>query len=173
VHASASSERIDTATALADARRALVEAYRYLRPRCGSTTLAEDLTSESVLAAVDRLTAGEIDRLTVPYVVGIARHKLVDHWRRAERDRRRLTLLTGLAQETWTDAVFEPDRAAATLAGLSPMHRAVLTLRYLDDLRVPDVASHIGRSVEATETLLMRAKRAFRNAYECSENDDV
>lgn len=95
------------------------------------------------------------------------------HQRREERDRRRLALLSGAAQEAWTDAVFEPGRARATLAVLSPMHRAVLTLRYLDDLRVADVASHIGRSVEATETLLMRAKRAFRTAYECTENDDV
>ena len=173
MHASPSSERIDAAAALVDARTALLEAYRYLRPRCGSTTLAEDLTSEAVLAAVDRLTAGEIDRLTVPYVVGIARHKLVDHWRRSERDRRRLTLLSGFAQETSTDALFEPDRAAATLARLSPMHRAALTLRYLDDLRVADVASHLGRSVEATETLLTRAKRAFRSAYERMESDDV
>lgn len=173
MYASPSSERIESAAALVDARRALVEAYRYLRPRCGSTALAEDLTSEAVLAAVDRLAAGEIDRLTVPYVVGIARHKLVDHWRRTERDRRRLTLLSGFAEEAWTDTVFEPDRAAATLAELSPMHRAVLTLRYLDDLRVSDVALHIGRSVEATETLLMRAKRAFRNAYACSEGDDA
>lgn len=71
------------------------------------------------------------------------------------------------------DAEFEPDRAAATLAGLSPMHRAALTLRYVDDLRVPDVALLLGRSVEATETLLMRAKRAFRRAYERTEDDDA
>jgi RNA polymerase sigma-70 factor, ECF subfamily len=173
VHASPSSERIDRAATLADARTALVEVYRYLRPRCGSTALAQDLTSEAVLAAVDRLAAGEIDRLTVAYVVGIAKHKLVDHWRRIERDRRRLTLLSGGADETWTDTTFEPGRATATLADLSPMHRAALTLRFVDDLTVPDVAALLGRSVEATETLLMRAKRAFRDAYLRQEGDDA
>lgn len=166
-------ECIDQAVALSDARTALVEVYRYLYPRCQSTTLAEDLTSEAVLAAVDRVAAGEIDRITVAYVVGIARHKLVDHWRGAERDRRRLALLRGRSDEEWADVVFEPGRSAATLACLSPMHRAVLTLRYLDDLRVPDVASLLGRSVESTETLLMRAKRAFRDSYERMEDDDV
>ena len=79
----------------------------------------------------------------------------------------------GRAEETWTDVAFEPDRSAATLARLSPMHRAALTLRYIDDLRVPDVASLLGRSVASTETLLMRAKRAFRHDYERMENDDV
>jgi RNA polymerase sigma-70 factor (ECF subfamily) len=173
VHASPSSERIDRTATLADARTALVEVYRYLRPRCGSTALAQDLTSEAVLAAVDRLAAGEIDRLTVAYVVGIAKHKLVDHWRRIERDRLRLTLLSGGADETWTDTTFEPGRATATLADLSPMHRAALTLRFVDDLTVPDVAALLGRSVEATETLLMRAKRAFRDAYLRREGDDA
>lgn len=36
---------------------------------------------------------------------------------------------------------------------LGPHHRAALTLRYLDDLPVPEVASCLGRSLHATETL--------------------
>ena len=45
-------ECVDQAVALELTRlTALVEMYRYLYPRCQSTTLAEDLTSESVLAA--------------------------------------------------------------------------------------------------------------------------
>ncbi|MEQ1873931.1 MAG: RNA polymerase sigma factor [Ilumatobacteraceae bacterium] len=171
MHLSPKDEPIDQATALADARSALVEVYRYLHHRCGSKSLAEDLSSEAVLAAIDRLLAGEIERITVAYVVGIARHKLVDHWRRADRSRRHLELLHN-REEIWTDVAFEPDRSAATLAGLSPMHRAALTLRYIDDLRVPDVASLLGRSVASTETLLMRAKRAFRDEYERMENDN-
>ena len=38
-------------------------------------------------------------------------------------------------------------------------------LRYVDDLPVPEVAAVLGRSVHATETLLVRARRAFRTAY--------
>jgi RNA polymerase sigma-70 factor (ECF subfamily) len=49
------------------------------------------------------------------------------------------------------------------LAELAPTHRAVLTLRYLDDLPVGDVATTIGRTVHATEALLTRAKAANRN----------
>ena len=40
------------------------------------------------------------------------------------------------------------------------------TLRYLDGLPVPEVAHTLGRTLHATEALLMRAKRAFRQAYE-------
>ena len=55
------------------------------------------------------------------------------------------------------------------LADLNPMQRAALTLRYVDDLPVGDVARLLGRSVHATETLLVRAKRAFRIRYAAIE----
>jgi RNA polymerase sigma-70 factor, ECF subfamily len=51
------------------------------------------------------------------------------------------------------------------LAGLGPHHRAALTLRYLDGLPVPAVAGHLGRTIHATEALLVRARMAFRNEY--------
>jgi RNA polymerase sigma-70 factor (ECF subfamily) len=41
-----------------------------------------------------------------------------------------------------------------------------LTLRYLDGLPVADVAELLGRTVGATEVLLVRAKAAFRRHYE-------
>ena len=173
MHLQREGQHIDRESAIADARRALTEVYRYLHHRCGSQALAEDHTSASLLAAVDRLLAGEIDRISVAYVVGIARHKLVDHWRRLERDRRQLERHTASETGVHSDVVFEPGRSSAALRSISPMQRAALTLRYLDDLTVPQVAAELGRSVEATETLLMRAKRAFRDAYERLETDDV
>ena len=52
---------------------------------------------------------------------------------------------------------------------LGPAHRAALVLRYLDDLPVPQVAETLGRTVHATEALLVRARAAFRRAYESTE----
>ena len=49
----------------------------------------------------------------------------------------------------------------------------MLTLRYLDDLPVPDVAALVDRSVHATEGLLVRARAAFRRAYGDEEADDA
>jgi RNA polymerase sigma-70 factor (ECF subfamily) len=53
----------------------------------------------------------------------------------------------------------------AVLDHLATQHRAALTLRYLDDLSVPEVAAHLSRTVHATEALLVRARSAFRRAY--------
>ena len=56
--------------------------------------------------------------------------------------------------------------ARDTLERLGAHHRSALTLRYLDGLAVPEVAEVLGRTVHATEALLVRARRAFRDAYE-------
>jgi RNA polymerase sigma-70 factor (ECF subfamily) len=45
------------------------------------------------------------------------------------------------------------------------MQRAALVLRHLDGYSVPEVAAALGRSVEATESLLARGRRHFRRAY--------
>ena len=150
--------------------RALPEVYGYLLVRCGRPALAEDLTAETFLAAV-RAESGGGGPITVPWLIGTARHKLVDHWRRLEREEQGLRLLDGGEQHTedpWDDEL-DGLRAQQVLEQLSPAHRAALTLRYLDDLAVAQVAAHLGRTVHATEALLVRARTAFRRRYECTE----
>jgi RNA polymerase sigma-70 factor (ECF subfamily) len=147
---------------------ALPHVYGYLARRCANTATAEDLTAETFMAAVTALhnsrTGGNRIDLNVAWLIGTARHKLIDHWRRTERRKEELAeLWDDLVVNDSTDAVIEVIAAHEALAGLAPSHRAVLTLRYLDDLPVGDVATTMGRTVHATEALLTRAKAAFRN----------
>jgi len=163
---------------LAVYERALPQVYGYLRARTASTAVAEDLTSETFLAAVDALRRDAVPDLTVAWLITVARNKLVDQWRREERDeRRRFQLLESAETDADGDddagERFERARVHAVLHDLGAHHRAALTLRYLDGLSVPDVADHLGRTVHATEALLVRARRAFRARYdEKAHHDD-
>jgi len=158
-------------------RRALPQVYGYLLPRCGSTVLAEDLTAETLMAAVaavkqDRVGAAEV---TVAWLVGVARHKLADHWRRAAREQRGLAEVAVLAAEAddpW-DEHLDVQVAHAALARLPGPQRAALTLRYLDGRPVAEVAGYLGRSVHATETLLVRARSALRRIYREEGSDNA
>ena len=58
------------------------------------------------------------------------------------------------------------DPIREVLSRLAPQHRAALTLRYLDGLSVPEAATILDRSVAATETLLVRARRALRKTLD-------
>ena len=150
---------------------ALPQVYGYLVRRCDSAAVAEDLTSETFLAAVDALERDAVQDLTIAWLVGVARHKLADHWRRAEREERRIRAVEStrgaanpVVQDPWDEQV-DALTARAVLATLAPHHRSALTLRYVDGLPVPQVAAVLGRTVHATEALLVRARTAFRTAY--------
>ena len=94
---------MDAAVAHDDQRRALLglyddavgDVYGYLVRRCGSTAVAEDLTSETFLAAVGVAEAPPPPTLTAAWLIGVARHKLADHWRRQEREQRLLSAIDG------------------------------------------------------------------------------
>lgn len=146
--------------------QALPEVFGYLRRRCPNDTVAEDLTAETFLAAVTAVKHRTVERLTTAWLITVARNKLVDHWRKTSREERGLRLLQGEmpTEETW-DEVLEEGPALAALAALGPHHRIALSLRHLDCLPVPQVAEHLGRTVHATEALLVRGRIAFRKRY--------
>ena len=159
----------ETATAVLDLYdRALPEVHGYLLSRCRDSQLAEDLTGDTFLAAVSAVRRGKVPDLTVAWLITVARNKLVDHWRRQEREERKLRLVEREEREPtdeW-DATVDAAVAHGVLATLGAHHRSALSLRYLDGLPVPEVADVLGRTVHATEALLVRARVAFRKAYE-------
>ncbi|SFJ56983.1 RNA polymerase sigma-70 factor, ECF subfamily [Amycolatopsis sacchari] len=162
--------RPDPAFALLDVyEEALPEVYGYLLSRCGNRAVAEELTSETFLGAVSACRTPGAPPVSTRWLIGVARHKLVDHWRRREREERGLRLVHETeAVDPW-DSEVDALLAREVLAELGGHHRAALTLRYLDGLPVPEVARLLGRTVHATEALLVRAKAAFRAAYRGKE----
>ncbi|MCB0993697.1 MAG: sigma-70 family RNA polymerase sigma factor [Acidimicrobiales bacterium] len=153
---------------------ALPQVYGYLLRRCGSAPLAEDLTSETFVAAVDAVCRSTPPELSVAWLIGVARNKLVDHWRRHERSRRievQLAESVPIAADDW-EVHLDAVAAHAVLLQLGPHHRGALVLRYLDGLSVPEVAHQLDRSVKATEVLLVRARRAFRTLYESHAREE-
>lgn len=145
----------------------LPHVYGYLLHRCGgSVTTAEDLTQETFLAAVAELRKGrEIDNPSA-WVIGIARHKLLDHYRRQARAERVVTLGDAEGSDPPGDGgEATRERTVAALALVPAAQRAALVLRHLDGYSVPEVAGLLGRSVEAVESLLARGRVSFRRAY--------
>ena len=153
---------------------ALPEVFGYLRARCPSTALAEELTSATFVQAALAWSRGTAPDLTIGWLITVARNKLIDHWRHQAVVDRSLVLLEGGRVDRvdpW-DAVLDQTRAVEVLASISPHYRSVLMLRYFDDLSVPECAELLGRSLHATESLLARARNAFRSAYEESGGHD-
>ena len=145
--------------------------YGYFVRRCGDRSTAEDLTSETFLAAMDAARKSDPPPIAVPWLLGVARHKLADHYRRRHdrltvpvADLPEPVLAAVSAADDW-DAELDRLVAESVLARLTEPHRTVLVLRYMDDCTVGECAELIGRTVHATEALLVRARRVFKNQY--------
>ena len=141
------------------------EVYRYLaRALLGDRAAAEDLTQETFAAVVVAARLGRPEALTMPWVMGVARHKLVDHYRRRARDERRLLLAWAQSSDSVELELLDgtdPGRVLEMMRSLSPEHRLVLILKYVDDLAVQEIATTLNRSLHATNSLLSRARRAL------------
>ncbi len=70
-------DRVDALLALYE--QALPQVFGYLVRRCPTEALAEDLTADAFLAAVDACGRGTVTSPTVGWLIGVARNKLVDH----------------------------------------------------------------------------------------------
>ena len=135
-------------------KRTVIDVYSYLASRVGDRETAEELTQDVFLVGARHVAAGDV--VDVAWLIGVARHKLVDHWRAQARADRNLAL-ANRAEHThpvgeW--APIDPGLAGAVPAGLSPTYRAALVLRHVDGLSVAAVADHLGRTVQATDQVL-------------------
>jgi len=146
--------------------RTVTDVFSYLASRVGDWAAAEDLTQDVFVAGARRVAAGDV--VDLAWLIGVARHKLVDHWRAQARRDRNLALAHSSEQARSVEdlASIDPDRASLVLASLNPTYRAALVLRHVDGLSVSAVAEHLQRSVEATEQVLSRARAAFRDKYQ-------
>ncbi len=143
----------------------VTDVYSYLASRMADRGAVEDLTQDVFVAGANRAAAGA--PVDLPWLIGVARHKLVDHWRAQARADRKLALAHSFTHDRVTEEpiTIEPGPAGRALASLNATYRTALVLRHVDGLSVGAVAGHLGRSLEATEQVLSRARAAFRDKY--------
>jgi RNA polymerase sigma-70 factor, ECF subfamily len=135
--------------------------YRYAtRLTGGDRTWADELVQETYLHLLRRVRAGESAAVDVGWLIVSCRHRFLDQVKqeRRRRDRERRS-----AEPAHSD-VGAGGRTVEALDQLPADQRAVLVLHYVDELTVAEIAREIGRSVHATESLLVRARAALRTA---------
>ena len=151
----------------------LPHVYGFLLRRCDRQT-AEDLAQEVYVDLVRRVRrSDELSRFTTGWLITVARSRLIDHMRAQQRRERKLSMAWSAAESSARRGITVDDPAvdmgAATeraLSELAEAERCALVMHHLDGMSVADVADSIGRSTRATESLLARARRKFRAAFE-------
>ncbi|MBN9118900.1 MAG: RNA polymerase sigma factor [Planctomycetes bacterium] len=163
----------------ADAWRRWYDAHfdrlaNYVRWRCGGLRdLADDVIQETWLVAVRRLSSFEPAKgAFFDWLCGIASNAARNAVRTRSRQKVRSRSLVPedeKASKGVADAEDKAERVAAALAALPDHYEAVLRAKYLDRLSVCAIAAAHGDSPKAVESLLSRARRAFREIYETAD----
>jgi RNA polymerase sigma factor (sigma-70 family) len=146
-----------------------------LRRTGGEAERAEEAFQETWMAAVRAIRKFDPAKGTFQaWLRGIAENVLRSQARRS-RLRRRVegTSLEAVPAEAAADPGPRQgdlsERIARALAELPFRYRQVLRAKYDEKLPVAEIASRSGESLKAIESLLSRAREAFRSAYRRSE----
>jgi RNA polymerase sigma-70 factor (ECF subfamily) len=144
----------------------------YVAWRCaGLRDLADDVLQETWLTAVRRIRTFDPERASfVTWLHGIAANVLRNHLRSRVRHQRRFQTLNGHCQpeaavETSRKDRDQAERIARALSALPQRYEAVLRAKYLEQQSMAAIAAAWNETPKAIESLLTRARQAFREAY--------
>ncbi len=144
--------------------------YRYVAYRCGNVSLAEDLTSETFLRALRRISSYTWQgRDFGAWLVTIARNLLTDHYKSS---RYRLEVATSDLIEAGADRAQEGPEGEV-LAGLTNAalidavkqlndeQQECIVMRFLQGMSVAETALALGKNEGAIKALQYRAVKAL------------
>ena len=151
--------------------RYLCRVYRFVRSQTSDDATAEDLTAQTFFRALSSAHSFDGRGSYRAWIFRIA-HNAIVTWRTT---RMKAPVVVELLPE---EADPSPSPAAMAVSGeqqrlvrhligsLPPAQREVLSLRYLEDLEIEEIARATGRSRGAVRILLHRARAALRRAIE-------
>jgi RNA polymerase sigma-70 factor (ECF subfamily) len=142
--------------------------FRYLMRLVGDEAVAEDTFQQTWLQVTERISGYDRARPFAPWLFTVARNLALDHLRRRQPES-----LEEVAEPVTPDG---PDadplahavarqqgaRLAGAVAAMAPLDREVLSLRFEEDLELPELASALGVPLPTAKARLYRALARLR-----------
>jgi len=155
--------------------RQLAPAVRsYLRGKVSREEDVEELLQDTFVSVFDSLALYRGEASVKTFVISIARHEVADWYRK--RYVRQVVEKTAPLFEEMLSEMSGPEwvmkkntikkKFFTAYKSLNKKQQDVLSYRYELGMNVNEVASRMKMSFKATESLLFRAREAFRVAYE-------
>lgn len=132
----------------------------------------EDIAQVTLIGAIEGLEKFQSNSSLKTWVLRIAHHKLVDAVRRGGSRDRRETVFAEMPEAWEPEFPDVPEdlmvtreqqqRVAAALSALPELERAVITLRYIEDMDTLQISEIINKTHRTTQKLLTDARAHLR-----------
>lgn len=149
-------------------------ALRFAYVMCGSSGEAEDVVSSAFTRMYPAWTRGHIEE-PVAYLRRTITNEVRGGWRRKEVRQRHDARLRVVGSDHAPDAataVTARDAVSVVLASLPPKQRAVVALRYLEDLSEAETAEVLGISVGTVKSHASRGLERLREVLEAQQGEE-
>ena len=148
--------------------------FAYLYRMTNSKPLAEDLTQECFLRAIEAIAAGRLPEALRPWLYTIAGNLCRDHWRRSST--RRETLKDDMELGLATDSVVsilerqaEREQVVQALQQLDPDRRELIVLRFYQELKLHEIALILDVPLSTVKSRLYQTLGKLHSALEEEE----
>jgi len=153
--------------------------FRFALRRLGNEDAAEDVVQATLVIAMRRIATWRGEASLFTWLCTICRHELSAYWARTGRQPVTLPLedrpdiraqIESLAHEgSGPHVELErhdlSDRVRVALDLLPRPYGDVLTWKYIEGLSVAEIAERLGSTAKAAESMLTRARVAFRDGF--------
>jgi RNA polymerase sigma-70 factor (ECF subfamily) len=143
--------------------RYATQVYRYLLVRVGNVHDAQDLTSQTFMAAMKGLPSFQGQSPFPAWLLGIARNKAADLFRQrrpvSELDEAVETAGSGDDMDELIDRQMAVEKVARKLQTISPDRAEALSLRLFGGLEVGEIARIMDKQESAVRMLVFRGLR--------------
>lgn len=155
--------------------------YRFALARLdGDHDAASEVVQQTFCNAVARLDTYRGEAALYTWFCQVCRNALIDHWRATNREERAVVLLEdqpnirAILEALAAPVTDQPELGAwqsdvrrlvqATIETLPERYSDVLEWKYVDGWSTEDIATHLNIGAKAADSLLTRARQAFRHA---------
>ena len=143
--------------------------YRYIYSRVGSTHEAEDITSQTFMAAYESLGRYRARGQFSAWLFRIARSKMNDHFRRSRREVGLEAAGEMLEREDSLGALIraeELSRIRFLIQKLNEEEQDLIRLRYVADLSFAEIADLLGKREDAVKKSVYRLLERLKGQME-------
>ncbi len=163
------------------AERYIPGLYRFAQRRlAGDRELTRDVVQSTVCKVIEKLGSYRAEAPLFTWLCAICKNEIAGHFRRLERRPKEVELeeehaemdvasalspsATGIEERLDLDR--RQERVHIALDRVPPAYARAVEWRYLEGIPVTEIARRLGTSYKAAESLLSRARNAFRLSYE-------